>query len=511
MKINLRLLEGRKQILSILSKVPNAEMWTDFIISFDPSRTKKYADVVAKEFKNDYVGGIQKGWNSDELLDHLKKTFEYNYKSKLLDLIPKAEAKNANIDINKFNEVEDLITALEKEAKRITRSSFKKGFEGLTDGEDYSIMYENENIVAVMPFSWKASRVLASSSVGHCEGEWCIAYQKTSSYWDDIVVDQGQAPVFFINLNRNDDDDDYWGKYAFMYHEDELDIWNQYDRQEGNNNHIFGVVGITKEINNSIWSKARTLAEEKIEGFAGGGTEEQTYLSSSLEFDSQRETFTASVDVEKWIISNRSGELLDSEGIDYASTEGSIYTGKEYYNTAEGKVFVEALINIYREDDALSDIPNVINNTAVVVYDGTSYSGIFNAVENRNSYEEDRGFDSNHYEIKRYYEKNGVKTIVIISDDEIRRIWGEPFYDALPHEIRRSDSYVEDDGEYEFEGKTYYFTLISYSESTLSDVLSDLNTYDPSIFIRDDETEAKHGQQFLQFESIKKQIKALIG
>lgn len=500
MKINLRLLEGRKQIQSMLAKLPDSDRWVDFVLSLDPSRTKKYANIIAKNFRDECVSGIGRGWKLDVILEHMMGVFEDNYKDKLLDLIPKAETKNISIDLSKIKTVSELIQILARETKRITRSSMKKGFEGLTEGEDYTIMYSNDNISAIMPHSWKASRTLASDSVGGVEGEWCIAYQKTDSYWNDIVVKQGQVPVFFININKVDEDS--WGKFAFMYKEDGLDIWDQNNNILDNNEEGFKTVGITKQINNEIWSKVRGVANDRIEDFSIGGTEEITELRYNFSVNLKDMTFNGDVYVNLIEISSRNGEFIDSKEVDSGSTEGKLMTGKQFFSTEDGKLFIEKLIKDYEDGGSdMTEIPDLIRNTIVVLYDNNEpFSIIKRRIENANSYDES-DWDETTYDLKQFYRKTGVESILFISNEDLD-ILEEPMYEKLP--FKRS---WEVSGEFESTSGTLKYNFEANTDNTLADVLGN----DPNVFIRDDAQEAKHGQQFLQFESLKKQIKALIG
>ena len=65
--------------------------------------------------------------------------------------------------------------------------------EGFTEGKDYLVLEETDSYVAYQPFTWEASRMIASHYVEPSrneEGEiedanWCTAYQKERDYWDN--------------------------------------------------------------------------------------------------------------------------------------------------------------------------------------------------------------------------------------------------------------------------------------------------------------------------------------
>jgi len=85
---------------------------------------------------------------------------------------------------------------INKQSKRAKKKAVKaSGINGLTEGEDYLLVYQGEYtkengdtgiIEGYVPLSWESSRVIASKNVGsdRVEGEWCIAWQKSSEYWD---------------------------------------------------------------------------------------------------------------------------------------------------------------------------------------------------------------------------------------------------------------------------------------------------------------------------------------
>ena len=81
----------------------------------------------------------------------------------------------------------------ERNSESKTRKKIRKGLEGFTEGKDYLVLEETDSYTAYQPFTWEASRMIASHYVEPSrneEGEiedanWCTAYQKDTYYWDN--------------------------------------------------------------------------------------------------------------------------------------------------------------------------------------------------------------------------------------------------------------------------------------------------------------------------------------
>ena len=81
----------------------------------------------------------------------------------------------------------------ERNSESKTRKRIRKGLEGFEEGKDYLVLEETDSYVAYQPFTWEASRMIASHYVEPFENEyneikdarWCTAYQKDKDYWDD--------------------------------------------------------------------------------------------------------------------------------------------------------------------------------------------------------------------------------------------------------------------------------------------------------------------------------------
>ena len=81
----------------------------------------------------------------------------------------------------------------ERNSESKTRKKIRKGLEGFIEGEDYLVLEETDSYTTYQPFTWEASRMIASHYVepsknkdGNIEdANWCTAYQKNSTYWDE--------------------------------------------------------------------------------------------------------------------------------------------------------------------------------------------------------------------------------------------------------------------------------------------------------------------------------------
>lgn len=108
-----------------------------------------------------------------------------------------------------FKKVMDTVTKTAK--KRAVKIS---GIAGLVEGTDYGIAYKSGSIVGYIPFTWEASKFIASSSVGatKTEGKWCTAYQKDMGYWNTHCGDHEEFLIYFVDY----DPDSTFGKVAVL-------------------------------------------------------------------------------------------------------------------------------------------------------------------------------------------------------------------------------------------------------------------------------------------------------
>ena len=90
---------------------------------------------------------------------------------------------------------EDLKAVIYKErnSESQTKKKIRKGLEGFEEGKDYLVTEETDSYTAYQPFTWEASRMIASHYVEPSrnkedeieDANWCTAYQKDRDYWDD--------------------------------------------------------------------------------------------------------------------------------------------------------------------------------------------------------------------------------------------------------------------------------------------------------------------------------------
>ncbi|MCI0501781.1 MAG: hypothetical protein L0Y61_08580, partial [Epsilonproteobacteria bacterium] len=231
---------------------------------------------------------------------------------------------------------------------------------------DYAVVYESDTILGLIPFSWEASKILASNYVGNQSGKWCIAYQKTDSYWNDIVVYEGQAPVYI--LNYPDEDLEEAEKYAIMFSESDYEIWDQEDNQLHNTKFVINKLGLTTDEINEIWEKAYKLAKEHISNF-GEKTDKIVETIFIYEVTKSKDVSSNEYDLYFSII-NQKGYEDDVSTIYYTEGNAEVKTGTSFFLSKLGK---KLLLGLAEEYD-LSTLPDLINNTLIIIYQSDSYS-----------------------------------------------------------------------------------------------------------------------------------------
>ena len=142
---------------------------------------------------------------------------------------------NMTIDwlkLNNYN-IEDIYKAtLEKSKTALKKAVKKSGIEGLEEGEDYielDISEYTNTYKAYVPLHWEASKLIASSKIGECEGKWCTAYQKDSSHWKKHTENSNAVLIYLVNVKKPE-------KYAIKYFLgfSEIVIWDSDDEQIDN-------------------------------------------------------------------------------------------------------------------------------------------------------------------------------------------------------------------------------------------------------------------------------------
>ena len=133
----------------------------------------------------------------------------------------------------------------ERNSESQTKKKIRKGLEGFEEGKDYIVLEETNSYVAYQPFTWEASRMIASHYVEPSKNEegeiedanWCTAYQKDRDYWDDhnemeafIYICGEDIPfkkvAVSITMEEYDDNNN-----EFLYSTGNLNfnIWDFYD------------------------------------------------------------------------------------------------------------------------------------------------------------------------------------------------------------------------------------------------------------------------------------------
>jgi hypothetical protein len=489
----LPLYEGRAQALSILNQMPNKEELVNELMRLDPSKSKKYVEIFAKALKQWMLDGY-----STEILFN-------NIKNNIVPLIINAENKRANIDVSKISDLSTLADALKKISIKITRSTIKKGIQGLTENTDFAVIFENNKVLGLMPFSWEASKILASSYVGGVEGKWCIAYQKTDEYWISIVLQEGQAPVYMIEKNVEEPN-----KYAFMYGHSDLDIWDSEDNRSRNNEEILTHLGISKEQNSEIWVRATETAEGNLEGFGESEREAVINLNADFEINWNSMGITGYASVEKYISENGGESYDDSENIFYASCEGELISGKEFFNTEKGLLIIKAISESF--DGEHENIPDLINNSLILDYSSSDLSKTFSDCYLEAQDEEYENDDTylNIGFLSTQLKEKGIKTIIILVSGTDHSFSEEPLISALNMLGRndRSNSDFRDGGAtFNFEGEEGEVSYESINTASFEDYLNEHPSLKQELegeWVRNDEREASYGQQFMNYENTNK-------
>ena len=162
------------------------------------------------------------------------------------EFFKKYSAFEKEIDWNRGLKItwDDLKSVIYKErnSESQTKKKIRKGLEGFEEGKDYVVLEETDDYVAYQPFTWEASRMIASHYVEPSRNEdgemedarWCTAYQKDRSYWDDhnlieafIYICGESIPSKKVAISISRKDEDASGS-EFLYSLDDLNfnIWD---------------------------------------------------------------------------------------------------------------------------------------------------------------------------------------------------------------------------------------------------------------------------------------------
>ena len=143
---------------------------------------------------------------------------------------------------------EDLEKVIKKERNTKSQASKKirKGLEGFEEGKDYLILdegiYNGEPWTAYQPFTWEASRMIASHYIEPSRNEngeikdagWCTSYQKNRTYWDIhnnieafIYLCGESIPTNKIAISISEEDSDASGcDFLYSTYSFNFNIWD---------------------------------------------------------------------------------------------------------------------------------------------------------------------------------------------------------------------------------------------------------------------------------------------
>jgi len=166
----------------------------------------------------------------DHIIKRLKNLSKEE-KSLLISFFKKNPHTENKIDWNNnnliFNDFKDILTSVSKRKKK--RALKDKGIRGLKKGEDYiNIKLKNKEYLAYIPLNYEASKSIATAHIGNCEGKWCVAYQKSSIYWQHYNYqgsnDGGSSSIFVYIIGNGT-------KWAMDIKGSTYDVWNAEDKQ----------------------------------------------------------------------------------------------------------------------------------------------------------------------------------------------------------------------------------------------------------------------------------------
>ena len=168
------------------------------------------------------------------------------------EFFKKYSAFEKEIDWNKGLKVtwDDLKEVIYKErsSESQTKKKIRKGLEGFEEGKDYLILKETDSYTVYQPFTWEASRMIASHYVEPSrnkddkikDAEWCTAYQKDRNYWDEhndieafIYICGESIPSKKVAISISEEEYDASGS-EFIYSTDNLNfnIWDFEDYKD---------------------------------------------------------------------------------------------------------------------------------------------------------------------------------------------------------------------------------------------------------------------------------------
>lgn len=139
-----------------------------------------------------------------EKKDHLinKLNLTDDQKQEIIDFFSKHPNLENKIDWNRkelsYNDFKDLMTATQSTFRSKLKKVKQEGTSGIPQNEYKIIQISNENVTAYVPFTYDASRIIASKYVGGTEGKWCTAQQKSSDDWYSHTGTFKKVFIYFV-------------------------------------------------------------------------------------------------------------------------------------------------------------------------------------------------------------------------------------------------------------------------------------------------------------------------
>jgi len=284
-------------------------------------------------------------------------------------------------------------------------------------------------------------------------------------------------------------------KYSFMFGEDDYDIWDSDDKlvSPGNKKRTLDLLHIEDDIT-SIWELAREQAEAHIDNFGAGNTETSTTLDTHFEVNTGSMTFSGGAYVEVYEV--RRGEYSDGDVQDSDSCEGVMHLGKDFFKNEDDAL---GIIEVLRDEYEDADLPNLTSGVLVVDYDDKSFTAMLDRINSRNNYDNDNE-NVDRETIRKLYQEYAISTLIVLSEDG--KVDEDPFWYVLKNSRKYKDTWSVAYRERQCD-------IISSEPTSAEEFERGIRTIpnlykrvftDSDEFIRDDETEASYGQNFLQFE-----------
>ena len=136
----------------------------------------------------------------------------------------------------------------ERNSESKTKKRIRKGLEGFEEGKDLIVLKETDSYTVYQPFTWEASRMIASHYVEPYrnvygdldDADWCTAYQKSSIFWDKhnkmeafIYICGETIPSKKVAISISKEEYDA-NNTRFLHSMDSLyfNIWDFYDSRD---------------------------------------------------------------------------------------------------------------------------------------------------------------------------------------------------------------------------------------------------------------------------------------